>query len=189
MSLQILFNRCRETMILNLRDEVPEIEAKVIGVTMTAQPSNRAKTVLGWYDERRKVVHLNLPHRTVEPKKLINTILHELCHAVVGNKEHHKAATFGKMAERCGLTKPYTKTPWADEIPGWVEDMIKDSVKVRGFSKKKAPATLVKLLCNPANKDIEGCGTRWYMTHAQHGRALDMGGLRCPGCGYKQDSQ
>lgn len=95
--------------------------------------------------------HIFLNPRYVEPIDLINTVIHEVIHATVGN-DHGHGAGFSRVAARCGMVKPWKATRWGDIGRAKAEAVCaalgkfpRAAFVAKGI--KKQPSRLLKAIC------------------------------------------
>jgi hypothetical protein len=129
--------------------------------------------------DKRAQIFLN--PRYVEPLQLLNTVVHEVIHATVGNEHGHRKG-FSKVAAAVGMCRPWTATRWR---PG--DGMIKAELVVAALgpfpraafvgAKPKQPTRLLKAVC-------PGCGCVVRITRVWADAGLPLCGTELtPKCG------
>lgn len=93
-------------------------------------------------------------------QEVVETLIHEVCHAAVGVEAKHKGA-FVQAAKAVGFTKPWTSTPATEELKNKIGHFLEE---VPAYPHAKLDA---KLVGGP--------------TKPQKNRHLK---LVCPNCGY-----
>jgi hypothetical protein len=78
-----------------------------------------------WYPEvaTDKHAHIFVSPAHTETQEIAKTVLHEMCHAVVGPGHGHKG-TFVKVAQSVGLQAPWTSTLSSDELRARFERIL-----------------------------------------------------------------
>jgi len=119
-----------------------------------------------------------------DPSRVLDVLVHELCHVAVGLKAGHKAP-FAKCAAAMYLKGPWTATTAAEGFDAEVEAPVLKALgvpyphaeMVRGESTgpKKQGTRLIKCECG-------SCGAVWRMTSKWIEDAEDRDGVKCPVC-------
>ena len=120
-----------------------------------------------------------------DPSRVLDVLVHELCHVAVGLKAGHRAP-FAKCAAAMYLKGPWTATTKAEGFDVEVEAPVLKALgcayphaeMVRGESTgpKKQGTRLIKCTCHV-------CEAVWRMTAKWIEDAETREGLRCPVCG------
>jgi len=118
----------------------------------------------------------------MDPIGILPTLVHEVCHAVVGHKEAHNKV-FGKCARAVGLEGKLTATNAGPELlekcKGWFAALgAYPHSQLNGLEKEKKQSTrLLKSICNAAHNDAEKCG---YTVRITQKWIDEVGAPHCP---------
>jgi len=113
---------------------------------------------------------------------VLPTLVHEVCHAVVGHKEAHNKV-FGKCARAVGLEGKLTATNAGPELlekcKGWFAALgAYPHSQLNGLEKEKKQSTrLLKSVCNAAHGEDETCG---YTVRVTKKWVDEVGAPHCP---------
>jgi hypothetical protein len=113
-----------------------------------------------------------------EVASIVGDVVHELCHAVVGNDKGH-GKVFAECAAKVGLVAPWTSTPETEEFKHWVRTFVVPQVGEYPHSKMR---DLKDLKANPPTIDgtVSGGALGPTGSPKQSTRLLK---LECPSCG------
>jgi len=117
-------------------------------------------------------------------EEVLETVLHEMLHAVVGVDAGHKGA-FVKAAKAVGFEKPWTSTPASEELKDWLLDIAMElgeyphAAMVLTYKEKKQTTRMLKCACEePADgEEDHACG---YTVRATRKWLKKAGAPLCP---------
>lgn len=140
-----------------------------------------------WDDEASKDKHAEI---FVSPSydnaiDVLETVLHEMIHAVVGVKEGHKGP-FRKLAKAVGFLPPMTSTPASEELKDKLAHLCGSlgpypHAALRTLTRSKQSTRMLKLSCPNA----DGCGFICRATKTQ----IETVGVPTCACGQKLEQE